>query len=57
MGRIERDNLWQPNRDVSVMTRMSTDIVEILDALVELEIFKSRSEAAAAFAERTIYSR
>jgi Arc/MetJ-type ribon-helix-helix transcriptional regulator len=57
LGRIERDDLGQQNREISVMTRMSTDIVEILDALVELEIFKSRSEAVAAFVERMIYSR
>ncbi|MFW9926553.1 MAG: hypothetical protein ACFFDM_07305, partial [Candidatus Thorarchaeota archaeon] len=31
--------------------------VEILDALVELEIFKSRSEAVAAFVERLIVSK
>ena len=36
------------------MTRLSTDIVEILDALVELEIFKSRSEVVASFVERAI---
>lgn len=57
LGRIERDDLGQQNREISVMTRMSTDIVEILDALVELEIFKSRSEAVSAFVEQTIYSR
>jgi Arc/MetJ-type ribon-helix-helix transcriptional regulator len=36
------------------MTRLSTDIVEILDALVELEIFKSRSEVVASFVEKSI---
>ena len=44
-------------REISVMTRMSVDIVEILDALVELEIFKSRSEVVAAFVERVINAR
>ena len=39
------------------MTRMSVDIVETLDALVELEIFKSRSEAVAAFVDRLIVAR
>lgn len=39
------------------MTRMSVDIVEIIDALVELEIFKSRSEAVAAFVERMVVSK
>ena len=41
-------------REVSVMTRMSGDIVEVLDALVELDIFKSRSEAVSAFVEQAI---
>ena len=36
------------------MTRLSTDIVEVLDALVELEIFKSRSEVVASFVEKSI---
>ena len=54
LGRIERDDLGQQNREISVMTRMSTEIVEILDALVELEIFKSRSEAVAAYVENAI---
>ena len=44
-------------REVSVMTRMSGDIVEVLDALVELEIFKSRSEAVSAFVEQAILAR
>lgn len=36
------------------MTRLSNDIVEILDALVELEIFKSRSEVVASFVEKAV---
>ncbi len=44
-------------REVSVMTRMSGDIVEVLDALVELDIFKSRSEAVSAFVEQAIIAR
>jgi metal-responsive CopG/Arc/MetJ family transcriptional regulator len=36
------------------MTRLSVDIVETLDALVELEIFKSRSEVVASFVEKAI---
>ena len=44
-------------REVSVMTRMSGDIVEVLDALVELDIFKSRSEAVSAFVEQAITAR
>ena len=54
LGRLERDKYGLQNREISVMTRLSTDIVETLDALVELEIFKSRSEVVASFVEKAI---
>ena len=57
LGRFSDEDIVSKKRDVSVMTRMSGDIVEILDALVELEIFKSRSEAVSAFIEQAIFSR
>ncbi|MFW9789119.1 MAG: hypothetical protein ACFFE2_15645 [Candidatus Thorarchaeota archaeon] len=57
LGRFERDKYGLKNREISVMTRLSTDIVEILDALVELEIFKSRSEVVASFVEKAIVDR
>jgi len=57
LGRLSDDDLVSKKREVSVMTRMSGDIVEILDALVELEIFKSRSEAVSAFVEQAISAR
>jgi Arc/MetJ-type ribon-helix-helix transcriptional regulator len=57
LGRFERDEYGLKNREISVMTRLSTDIVEILDALVELEIFKSRSEVVASFVEKAIMDR
>jgi Arc/MetJ-type ribon-helix-helix transcriptional regulator len=57
LGRFEREKHGLKNREISVMTRMSVDIVEVIDALVELEIFKSRSEAVAAFVERTVVSK
>ena len=57
MGRHSVEGFGLKKREISVMTRMSSDIVEILDALVELEIFKSRSEAVAAFIERVINAR
>ena len=57
MGIHSVDGFGLKKREISVMTRMSTDIVEILDALVELEIFKSRSEVVAAFVERVISAR
>jgi Arc/MetJ-type ribon-helix-helix transcriptional regulator len=57
LGRLSDDAIVSKKREVSVMTRMSGDIVEILDALVELEIFKSRSEAVSAFVEQAISTR
>ena len=57
LGRLSDDAVTGKKREVSVMTRMSGDIVEILDALVELNIFKSRSEAVSAFVEQAIDAR
>ncbi len=57
MGRHAVDGFGLKKRVISVMTRMSQDIVDVLDALVELEIFKSRSEVVAAFVERVIIGR
>lgn len=57
MGRLSSEGFGLKKREISVMARMSAEIVEILDALVELEVFKSRSEAVAAFVEITIATR
>ncbi|TFF84010.1 hypothetical protein EU524_01570 [Candidatus Thorarchaeota archaeon] len=57
LGRFSSEAFGLQKREVSVMTRMSAETVEILDALVELEIFKSRSEAVAAMVEKVIDSR
>ncbi len=57
LGRFSRESMGLKNREISVMTRMSPYIVEVLDALVELEVFKSRSEAVASFIEQIIMSR
>jgi Arc/MetJ-type ribon-helix-helix transcriptional regulator len=43
-------------RRINVMTRLRVDIVDILDALVELGVFKSRSEAVAVYLESQILS-
>lgn len=43
-------------REVHVMTRLSSQIVEAIDALVALNVFKSRSEAVAAYVENSIMS-
>ncbi len=57
LGRASVEGFGLKKREISVMTRMNTEIVDVLDALVELEIFKSRSEAVAALIERAINSR
>ena len=57
MGRFTTEGFGLRKREVSVMVRLSGRTVEILDALVELEIFKSKSEAVAAFVDQTIDSR
>ncbi|MHA1136586.1 MAG: hypothetical protein ACTSSE_08870 [Candidatus Thorarchaeota archaeon] len=57
MGRFSRETMGLKNREISVMTRMSPYIVEVLDALVELEVFKSRSEVVSTFMEQMIMDR
>lgn len=57
LGRLTDESISGMKREVSVMTRMRGDIVEVLDALVELNIFKSRSEAVSAFVEQAISER
>ncbi len=57
MGQFSRERLGLKNREISVMTRMSPYIVEVLDALVELEVFKSRSEVVSTFMEQMIMDR
>jgi Arc/MetJ-type ribon-helix-helix transcriptional regulator len=41
-------------REFSIMTRLSKKFIDILDAMVRLNIFKSRSEAVAALVMKTI---
>ncbi len=57
MGEFSETEFAGKKRGVHVMTRLSDEIVEILDALVELEVFKSRSEAVAAYVEKGVTSR
>ena len=57
IGRFSREDVGLKNRDISVMTRMSPYIVEVSDALVELEVFKSRSEVVSTFMEQMIMDR
>jgi Arc/MetJ-type ribon-helix-helix transcriptional regulator len=57
MGAFSRESMGLKNREISVMTRMSPYIVEVLDSLVELEVFKSRSEVVSSFMEQMIMAR
>lgn len=41
---------------INVMTRVRTDIIDTLDALVELGAFNSRSEAVSVYTEQAILS-
>ncbi len=43
-------------KSYSTMTRLRADYIEILDALVKLEIFRSRSEAIASIVMKTLNS-
>jgi len=47
LGRFSKERFGLTRREVSVMCRLSGRTVSILEALVELEIFKSKSEAVA----------
>ncbi|MHA1961763.1 MAG: hypothetical protein ACW99U_16190 [Candidatus Thorarchaeota archaeon] len=42
---------------INVMTRVRSDVVEVLDALVELGAFNSRSDAVASYLEDAILSK
>ena len=42
-------------RGSPVMTRLSDDLIEMLDILVKLDIFKSKSEAVASIVEKTLH--
>jgi Arc/MetJ-type ribon-helix-helix transcriptional regulator len=53
LDRFDDEGFGLKRREVSVMCRLSGKAVAILDALVELEIFKSKSEAIAAFLDQT----
>ncbi|MFW9909635.1 MAG: hypothetical protein ACFFEF_13770 [Candidatus Thorarchaeota archaeon] len=56
LGELYTEEFELKKREVHVMTRLSSHIVEILDALVELEVFKSRSEAVSSYVEKGIAS-
>lgn len=54
LGKREEDDSKTSTREVHVMTRLSAGTVEAIDALVTLNVFKSRSEAVAAYVEKAI---
>lgn len=54
---ISADGFENEERDIPVVARMNKRVVETLDSMVAIGIFKSRSEAAAALIEGAISSR
>lgn len=57
VGRFATEDFGLKKREVSVMCRLNAKTVAIMDALVELEIFKSKSEAIATFLQQVIAER
>ena len=55
-GKRESTDFNVDKREIQIMTRLSSQIVEALDALIALNVFKSRSEAVAAYIENAILS-
>jgi len=56
MGKSLEHEFKLEKREIHVMTRLSESVVDILDALVVLNVFNSRSEAVAAYVESSIIS-
>lgn len=54
---ISAEGFEGEERDIPVVARMNIRVVETLDSMVAIGIFKSRSEAAAALVEGAISSR
>ncbi|MHA1290581.1 MAG: hypothetical protein ACTSPB_24620, partial [Candidatus Thorarchaeota archaeon] len=54
---ISADGFEGEERDTPVVARMNKRVVETLDSMVAIGIFKSRSEAAAALIEGAISER
>jgi Arc/MetJ-type ribon-helix-helix transcriptional regulator len=54
---ISAEGFEGEERDIPVVARMNKRIVEILDSMVAIGVFKSRSEAAAALVEGAVSSR
>ncbi len=56
LGELHSEEFQIKKREVHVMTRLSSDIVEIIDTLVELQVFRRRSEAVSAYVEKGIHA-
>ncbi len=56
MGKSLEHEFMLSKRGINVMTRLSERVVDILNALVILNVFRSRSEAVAAYVESSIVS-
>ena len=54
---ISADGFEGGEREIPVVARMNKHVVDTLDSLVAIGVFKSRSEAAAALIEGAISSR
>ena len=53
-GNVENKAFNVDKREVHITTRLSSEIVEVLDALITLNVFRSRSEVVAAYVENSI---
>ncbi len=54
LGVQQEKELVGDKREVPVTIRMNSKVLELLDALIELDIFESRSEAIANIVEATL---
>ena len=54
MGKREISEFNIEKREIHIMTRLSVEIIEAIDALIALNVFKSRSEVVAAYVEDAI---
>ena len=54
LSKLSKGEVDVREREVSVTTRLGKEFVELLDALVELGLFKSRSETVAAIVMKTL---
>lgn len=57
LGVQKEKELVIDKREVPVTIRMNSKVMELLDALIELNIFESRSEAIANIVETTVSSK